>query len=102
MIAAGGIGWTDAMSQVERMLPVVVFLCAILVVAEVCAAEGLFAALGTAIGRGASPVRMLAVTFVVAAVVTAVLSLDATVVLLTPVVVAAATGTAAARPLAHA
>ena len=49
--------------QVERMLPVVLFLAAILVVAETCAAEGLFAAVGDAVrraGRG-DPHRVLLV-----------------------------------------
>jgi arsenical pump membrane protein len=75
------------------------------VVAEVCAAEGVFAAVGTLVaraGRG-SPRRMLRLTFLAAALTTAVLSLDATVVLLTPVVAAAATSTLVGpRPAVHA
>ena len=70
------------------LFPVVAFLSAILVVAELCAVEGVFSAVGALVaraGRG-SPRRMLALTFVAAALTTAALSLDATVVLLTPVV----------------
>ena len=52
---------------------------------------------------GAHPHRMLLLTFLAAAVVTAVLSLDATVVLLTPVVAAAATRAAVSpRPMVYA
>ncbi|MCW2759072.1 MAG: arsenic transporter [Nocardioidaceae bacterium] len=92
--------WGDAGDAVRRILPVVVFLVAILVVAGACADLGVFRAIGERIGRpGLSPSRFLALTFVAAVGVTAVLSLDATVVLLTLVVLAAA-GTAgvAARP----
>ena len=86
------------------MLPVVLFLAAILVVAETCAAEGLFAAVGDAVrraGRG-DPQRVLLVTFLAASLITAALSLDATVVLLTPVVAAAVAGSRSERPVVHA
>ena len=86
------------------MLPVVLFLAAILVVAETCAAEGLFAAVGDAVrraGRG-DPHRVLLVTFLAASLITAALSLDATVVLLTPVVAAAVAGSRSERPVVHA
>jgi arsenical pump membrane protein len=84
-----------AVGQVRLLFPVVAFLAAILVVAELCAAEGLFAAVGALVARASrrSPHRMLGLTFLAASVVTAALSLDATVVLLTPVVAAAATST---------
>ncbi|KRF11562.1 hypothetical protein ASG90_17740 [Nocardioides sp. Soil797] len=93
-----------ALDQVRALAPVVLFLAAILVVAELSAAEGLFTALGQRVrraGRGDAR-RFLALTFVAAAVVTATLSLDATVVLLTPVIVAAATGTRARDAGMHA
>jgi arsenical pump membrane protein len=67
------------------------FLVAIMVLARSCAAAGLFEALGGRVARlaaGSGP-RLLASAVVLAAVVTAVLSLDATVVLLTPVLIAA-------------
>jgi arsenical pump membrane protein len=96
VLATGSVGWQGAFRQTRLLLPVVLFLAAILVVAEVCAAEGVFEAVGGLVaraGRGSGP-RMLGLTFVAAAATTAVLSLDATVVLLTPVVATAAVGAA--------
>ncbi len=105
VLATGAVDVAGAQDQVGLLLPVVAFLAAILVVAEVCAAEGVFAAVGALVaraGRG-SPGRMLLLTFAAAAATTAVLSLDATVVLLTPVVAAAATGSrVTSRPLVYA
>ncbi len=64
------------------------FLGAILVMGHVCQQEGLFAAAGARLARASrgSPVRLLGGVFGLASVTTAVLSLDTTVVLLTPVV----------------
>ena len=92
MLAIGAVDLPGALGEVERLFPVVAFLSAILVVAEMCAAEGLFAAVGAALARAARqrPQRMLLLTFAAAALTTAALSLDATVVLLTPVVASAA------------
>ena len=69
----------------------VAFLVTILVVSDVCARAGVFEAAAQRVGRwsGGSAVRLFTGVFVLAAVVTATLSLDATVVLLTPVVLAA-------------
>ena len=77
---------------VAELMPVVVFLVTILVVSDVCARAGLFAAAARIIGGAARgrPDRLLVGVFLLAALVTAVLSLDATVVLLTPIVVGAA------------
>ena len=95
VVAAGAVQWDGAVDQVRTLLPVVAFLAGVLVVAEVCAADGLFTAVGSLVSRASrgSPRRMLRLTFVAATLTTAVLSLDATVVLLTPVVAAAATST---------
>jgi len=105
VLATGMLSWSRVSAEVGRLLPVVGFLAAILVVAEMCAVEGVFAAVGTRVVRlgRRDPQRMLLLAFLTAAVVTVVLSLDATVVLLTPVVVAAA-GRAAvgSRPTAYA
>ncbi|MBF4163597.1 SLC13 family permease [Nocardioides acrostichi] len=87
-----GVGLIDpatAFEAVDRLAPVLVFLAAVLVVAEVCARAGVFEAAATLLRGGSGP-RLLLSTLLLAAVVTAVLSLDATVVLVTPVVVAAA------------
>jgi arsenical pump membrane protein len=95
VLTTGALDVAGAADQVRLLFPVVAFLAAILVVAELCAAEGVFAAVGALVARASrrSPHRMLALTFLAASLVTAVLSLDATVVLLTPVVAAAATST---------
>jgi arsenical pump membrane protein len=105
VLAVGAVDVSGAKEQLGLLLPVVAFLAAILVVAEICAAEGVFAAVGSIVRRAgrdrAQP--MLLLTFAAAAVVTATLSLDATVVLLTPVVAVAATGAAVSpRPLVYA
>ena len=68
------------------------FLIAILVLAHLCDDDGLFRACGAWMARSAAgrPRRLLVLVFVTAAATTAVLSLDTTVVLLTPVVFATA------------
>jgi arsenical pump membrane protein len=76
----------------HRLWPILVFLAAVLVLAQLCAAEGLFEAAGHWLARSSrgSPGRLLVEVFALSAAVTSVLSLDATVVLLTPVVLATA------------
>jgi arsenical pump membrane protein len=88
LVAAGVLSTGGARSALERLGPTVGFLAALLVVADGCRAEGVFDALGLAMARGAGarPRRLLAMVFAAAAVTTAVLSLDATIVLLTPIV----------------
>jgi arsenical pump membrane protein len=105
LIALGVISWRDATAEVSRLLPVVGFLAAVLVLARLCDDEGLFRAAGVAMARTTSgnQRRLLAMVFVVAAATTAILSLDATVVLLTPAVLATArTLRVPARPHAYA
>lgn len=70
---------------------IVGFLVAIMVLAKACDGEGLFDSLGrrVALLSAGSSMRLLGLSVVFAATVTAVLSLDATVVLLTPVLIAA-------------
>ena len=102
--ALGVISWHEA-GRVSRLLPVVGFLAAVLVLARLCDDEGLFRAAGAAMARSnsGSQQRLLATVFVIAAATTAILSLDATVVLLTPVVLATArTLRVPARPHAYA
>jgi arsenical pump membrane protein len=105
VLAVGAVSWAGAEEQVRLLVPVVAFLAAILVVAELCAAEGVFTAVGSLVaraGRG-SPRRILGLTFAAAAVTTAALSLDSTVVLLTPVVAtAAARSLVGSRPMVYA
>jgi arsenical pump membrane protein len=90
LIAFGVVPLRDAADEVGQLLPVVGFLATVLVLARLCDDEGLFRAAGAAMARsaGVNARRLLLQVFVIAAVTTAVLSLDATVVLLTPVVLA--------------
>ncbi|MFJ9738509.1 SLC13 family permease [Streptomyces sp. NPDC101166] len=92
-VVAGVISPQHALAEAERLGPVVGFLAAVLVLAHLCDVEGLFTACGAWMARRAAgrPRRLLTAVFVLASIVTAVLSLDATVVLLTPVVFATAT-----------
>ncbi|NEB78576.1 arsenic transporter [Streptomyces sp. SID14478] len=101
-VGTGQVGVAHAWAETKELLPVVGFLAAILLLAQLCADEGLFKAAGNAVARAChgSPQRMLGGVFAVAAAVTAVLSLDATVVLLTPVVFATA-ARIGARPRPH-
>ncbi len=92
LLLAGVLSAHEAGVALRHLGPTVGFLAALLLVAAGCARAGLFDALGDAMARrgGAAPRRLLALVFAGAAVTTAVLSLDATVVLLTPVVFATA------------
>lgn len=92
VVVVGALTGHAALDEVTQLLPVVLFLAAILVVGDLCEAAGVFRWAGEQMGRGSggSGRRLLLLVFVAASVVTAVLSLDATVVLLTPVVLATA------------
>lgn len=90
-LATGLLTYDEARDSIAHLAPVVAFLVTILVVSDVCARAGVFAAAAQHVSRwsGESAVRLFTGVFLLAAVVTATLSLDATVVLLTPVVLAA-------------
>jgi arsenical pump membrane protein len=89
LVAVGAISVREAAAEASRLAPVVAFLGAVLVLAKLCDDEGLFEAAGAAMARGRPDShRLLRRVFVIAAVITAALSLDATVVLLTPVMLA--------------
>jgi arsenical pump membrane protein len=91
VIVIGAISPDRALAEAKRLGPVAGFLAAVLVLAQLCQDEGLFRAIGAWLARGITlPQRLLSRVFAVASVTTAVLSLDATVVLLTPVVFATA------------
>jgi len=92
VVAIGAVSLSDAAAEVQRLLPVVLFLAAILVLAGLCDDEGLFQAAGAWMARSSigTPRKLLGQVFVISAATTAILSLDATVVLLTPVVLATA------------
>ncbi|GJF27907.1 arsenic transporter [Kitasatospora sp. NE20-6] len=92
LILLGAIPPEDVAEEAARLGPVIGFLAAVLVIAELCDEEGLFRACGAWMARSARglPQRLLVQVFLAASVTTAVLSLDATVVLLTPVVLVTA------------
>jgi arsenical pump membrane protein len=92
LLAAGAISLTRAEATLRDLGGTVAFLAALLLLAEGCRREGLFAALGgmMAARAGTDPRRLLALVFAVATAVTIVLGLDATVVLLPPIVLATA------------
>ncbi len=102
VVSTGALGLDRAAAESLQLLPVVGFLAAVLVLSELCARDGLFEWAGQFMARRSrgEPHRLLLLVFGVAAVTTAVLSLDATVVLLTPVVFATA-ARVGVRPRPH-
>ena len=92
LVLVGAVGEPEAESAVREIAPTVAFLVVVLLLSHLADREGLFtwAAAVTARRSGRSARSLLLRVVVLSAVVTAVLSLDATVVLLTPVVVATA------------
>jgi arsenical pump membrane protein len=92
VLAVGAISFSGARSSLRELGPTVGFLAALLLLADGCRRAGMFDALGAWMARGARqrPRRLLALVFIAAAATTAVLSLDATIVLLTPIVFATA------------
>lgn len=105
VIAAGAVSWQQSLDEVSELAPVVGFLAAVLVLARLCDDVGLFHAAGVMMARATAggQNRLLLSVFGISAAVTAILSLDATVVLLTPVVLATARAlTVPPRPHAYA
>jgi len=92
LVALGVLSVSSARAAVSELGPTVGLLAALLVLADGCRRAGMFDALGQAMARGAggAPRRLLAMVFLAATATTAVLSLDATIVLLTPIVFATA------------
>lgn len=89
----------------DRFGPTVGFLAAILLFGHLCAEAGVFDYLGSRAARasGGGARRLLLLVVVLAALVTATLTLDATVVLLTPVVLTTAARLAVpSQPYAYA
>ncbi|GIE31625.1 arsenic transporter [Actinoplanes italicus] len=91
-VASGLVTPAGAVGEIRELAPTVAFLAAILVLAFTAERHGVFGYLGALVARSGRgrPRRLLGAVFGAAAVTTAVLSLDATVVLLTPVVFAVA------------
>jgi arsenical pump membrane protein len=92
VVLFGLISWRDALDELKDLGPTVGFLAAVLLLAFLADEAGVFRYAGAVAARWSrgSPRRLLAIVFVIASVVTAALSLDATVVLLTPVVITTA------------
>ena len=88
LVVLGALPLSYADAEARSLGPTIGLLAAVLLLANMADRYGLFEATGSwmASGSQGKPVRLLALVFAVASVVTAVLSLDATVVLLTPVV----------------
>ncbi|GEL94680.1 SLC13 family permease [Cellulomonas composti] len=88
----GALPADDARALLERTGPVLLFVAGLTVVAELCAGAGLFATAAAAAARAARGHRALlwGAVVLLATACTAVLSLDTTAVLLTPVVIALA------------
>ncbi|MGO1638543.1 SLC13 family permease [Ancrocorticia populi] len=88
VVLVGAIDLATAGDEARTLAPTVGFLAAVLVLADLAEKEGLFLAAGQLMASGSrgDPKRLLTLVFVVASLTTAVLSLDATVVLLTPVI----------------
>jgi arsenical pump membrane protein len=90
-LTTGLVTWSEAWDSLANLAPVVAFLVTILVVSDVCSRAGVFTAAAGRVSRWSAgrATRLFTGVFLLAALVTVTLSLDATVVLLTPVVLAA-------------
>jgi arsenical pump membrane protein len=90
VVVLGLVTFDAAVDVLDRLLPTLVFLASIFVIAETVRAAGLFDRAGEFLSWSAdTSVRRLLVAISLAAVaVTTVMSLDATAVLFTPVVIA--------------
>jgi arsenical pump membrane protein len=102
VVAVGVVSGRQALDELGTLGPTVGFLAAVLVLAHAADRAGVFrwaGAVAARVSRGGAQ-RLLAVVFLIASLTTAVLSLDATVVLLTPVVLLTAQ-TLRVRPRPH-
>jgi arsenical pump membrane protein len=102
LILLGLAPWTDALSAVRRGTDVYLFLAGMMLLAELARREGLFDWLAAHAAEAAngSAARLFSLVYVVGIVITAFLSNDATAVVLTPAVYAAARA-AKAEPLPY-
>ncbi len=102
LLATGLLPWRDALGAVGKGADVYLFLAGMMLLAEMARREGLFdhvAARAARMAKG-DPRRLFALIYGVGVVVTALLSNDATAVVLTPAVIAAARA-ARAEPLPY-
>ena len=91
-VLTGLVSPAAARAEVASLAPTVGFLAAILALGHLCDAQGVFVWAGAVLARrsGGNASRLFLGVFAAATVTTAALSLDATVVLLTPVVLTTA------------
>jgi arsenical pump membrane protein len=88
VVAVGLVSLDDVRDVFDRLGPTLAFLAAIFVVAEIAELAGLFARAGGRLARNAdTSTRLVVVVSAAAIVVTVLMSLDATAVLFTPVVI---------------
>lgn len=88
VLAVGALPPEVAGHTLDELSPTLVYLLAVFVITEVVREAGLFGLAGAIVGRwAATPRKLVGGVALVAAAITAVLSLDATAVLFTPVVV---------------
>jgi arsenical pump membrane protein len=102
LVAFSLLPWHEAMEAVTRGHDVYLFLVGMMVLGEIARSEGLFdwlAALAARFARGSAE-RLFTLVYAVGTVTTVFLSNDATAVVLTPAVYAAARA-AGAQPLPH-
>jgi arsenical pump membrane protein len=102
LVTAGWLPWRDAVAAVGKGLDVYLFLAGMMLLSEVARREGLFdwlAAFAVRRAKGSAR-RLFLLVYAVGVVVTIFLSNDATAVVLTPAVFAAATA-AGADPLPY-
>ncbi|MCM2290982.1 arsenic transporter [Allorhizobium sp. BGMRC 0089] len=103
LMLLGRIDLADALAGVEKGTDVYLFLIGMMLLSELARREGLFdwlAALATARAKG-SPVRLFGLVYLVGIVVTALLSNDATAVVLTPAVYAATRAARLKNPMPY-
>jgi arsenical pump membrane protein len=102
LVGLGVLPWSDALDGVRKGLDVYLFLAGMMLLSEVARQNGLFDWLAAVAVRRAqgSPHRLFMLVYAVGTVVTVVLSNDATAVVLTPAVYAAARA-AGATPLPY-
>ena len=103
LVALGLLSPSDALSGVTKGTDVYLFLTGMMLLSELARQEGLFdwlAARASRLAKG-SATRLFTLIFIVGTVVTVFLSNDATAVVLTPAVAAAAKAAKAEKPLPY-
>ncbi len=100
LVALGLLSPADALSGVTKGTDVYLFLTGMMLLSELARQEGLFDWLAARMAKG-SATRLFTLVFTVGTIVTVFLSNDATAVVLTPAVAAAAKAAKADKPLPY-